>query len=407
MPAPAFWPGMTNTARYKILWHAGITISLFCLLLFGPGLSFAASSDEVSAECNKHLAAIYNRKTSPAEKEKARSSSHIKSAFIWENDAFPAFDQTSDRQYTNGIKLSWTHNPCKYPDELSRDFLGWILTSTGYDENDNIRHYYTGASFGMNMYAPNDETIATRQTDDRPYAGWLYGGLIASAIDSEVIEGEAIDKSIFILEMQLGVIGPKAGQREAQDFIHRNIASSRLAEGWDNQIEGQIGVNINFLYREKEYLFNTKKWHGTWHAGINVGNVVNYINAGAILSFGRQNNEFPILPITPVFKTEKPNNQRDDYHRDDFERDELYVFIGSDYRFIATSIFIDGKGLSSHDIELVSNVFDYFVGIAYKPANKTYKVSYKMIKRSKEFETRNLAIEDTHNFGQLAVELYY
>ena len=164
---------------------------------------------------------------------------------------------------------------------------------------------------------------------------------------------------------------------------------------------GVIG-NINFLYREKNYLSNSKKWHGTWHAGINVGNVVNYINAGAILSFGRQNNEFPILPITPTLKTEKQGNQRDDD-----QRNEFYVFIGSDYRFIATSIFIDGKGLSSHDIELVSNVFDYFVGITYKPANQDYKVSYKMIKRSREFETRNSAIEDTHSFGQLAVELYY
>src|SRR5207249_2047305 len=76
----------------------------------------------------------------------------------------------TDRHYTQGIKLSYLQRDGDLPNFLDR-FSKWVPTP-GFEFGTNKFGYIIGQS----IYTPAD--IQQRQLipNDRPYAGWLYGG---------------------------------------------------------------------------------------------------------------------------------------------------------------------------------------------------------------------------------------
>ena len=86
----------------------------------------------------------------------------------FENDLFSG----SDQHYTNGIRISWLspEGDTIKPLQVVREFLEQIAQ----DENKSTRF---GLSMGQEMYTPEDRYITTLISDDRPYAGWLYGSI--------------------------------------------------------------------------------------------------------------------------------------------------------------------------------------------------------------------------------------
>ncbi len=119
----------------------------------------------------------------------AKDESGILSVSI-ENDLFAS----TDRHYTNGIRLSYLSAESAVPDWLDRAAMALPIFS-----QDGRRRW--GLSFGQSMYAPSDLTRRNPDPTDQPYAGWLYGSI---GVVSE--EPGRID----ILEMDLGMVGPSS-----------------------------------------------------------------------------------------------------------------------------------------------------------------------------------------------------
>lgn len=376
-------------------------------------LSYQSHADEESIECN--LFKSYASQLPSAQGKKLQASSTIKKQFQWENDKYYFFGENEDRHYTNGMKASWIYNPCKTKHHFLKNSFRDVLNLFGFKN----RYIHTGALFGMSMFTPNSLVERARNLDDRPYAGWLYGGYSIRAFNNDSHQSQ--DN----LEIQIGVIGPAAGQKHAQKFVHEYITpSSPEPLGWHNQISNRLGLNAIYLHRSNLYPFKKKNNCNTFtnsclfrlvpHYGFSIGNVTNYINAGGYLIIGKSGADLPTTPSQPSMPAEviqpsligiTTDSESNKSQTNRFQKQkELYAFAGLDYRYYASNIFIEGAGSAKHDIDMIRGVHDLLVGFAYKPRKWNFKFSYQLISRSREFNSNNNSREKRHLIGQLNFE---
>ena len=140
-------------------------------------------------------------------------------------------------------------------------------------------------SLGQDIFTPEDIGERDLIKDDRPYAGWLYGGI---GLTSE--NGKRLDT----LELNLGIVGPYSLADETQDNWHKLIGIDR-PKGWRNQLENEPGI---VLYYERKWRSLAKlpvediipiddlAFDFTPHVGAALGNVFTYGAAGFTLRFG-------------------------------------------------------------------------------------------------------------------------
>ena len=158
---------------------------------------------------------------------------------LFENDgSFLKPNELEDRHYTNGAALDFAFK--------TRTLQGWI---------DGLGLASDGAAAGVfvahEIYTPEDLSRTDPDPDDRPYAGYLYGGLYAQ---NEVHRGgyDTLDH----LQMNLGVVGPSSLAEEVQKYIHENF-SGNDPFGWDAQLGDELAANL--VYRR------TARWSLTRH----------------------------------------------------------------------------------------------------------------------------------------------
>jgi len=147
----------------------------------------------------------------------------------------------TDQFYTNGIKLS----------RVSPE-LGWFKKSDWVKQDgpvqkgvkrlfdllpfshDEERQSDPALSVGQKMFAPEDIARRDLIADDRPYAGWLYGG---GAFHSKTY------RKLDTFELQSGFTGDLSLAGQAQDFLH-SIRGIAKANGWHNQIDTEVGLLV-------------------------------------------------------------------------------------------------------------------------------------------------------------------
>src|SRR4051794_32767149 len=78
----------------------------------------------------------------------------------------------TDRHYTQGIKLSYIHSENHVPHWLEN--FSEKLPAVGFTVSANR----IGTQIGQSIYTPGNISVTNLQRGDRPYAGWLYTGLI-------------------------------------------------------------------------------------------------------------------------------------------------------------------------------------------------------------------------------------
>lgn len=364
---------------------------LFFISIYPYNLLASDIKSSVSNECQTFL--DETKELKKREREQIRASSHIKRSFLWENDSFLSSGQQEDRHYTNGMKLTWVYNPCRNKHEYFKGKYGSVLN---YFSNGD-RELHTAGLFGMNMYTPNSITEINRNLDDRPYAGWMYVGYLFQSRELDIRD------SHNSLELQIGAIGPVTGQEEVQTWVHEHITDSDTPLGWEYQIQNQIGFNAVYMHRTNFYPFelgtDNKLLRVIPHLGFSVGNVTDYVNAGALVLLGPSGRDLPVLSIQPgLIEGDGVRNRRWEY----------YIYIGIDYRYYAYNLFIEGTGEARHNISMIPGVYDVLAGFSIKPSSWCdCKLSYKIINRSKEFNSNNKSLERSHRIGQINFEWYY
>ena len=78
----------------------------------------------------------------------------------------------TDRHYTQGVKLTYLHADNRLPDWLAQ--LSHRIGAVGF----SVQANRVGTQIGQSIYTPGDLSAPGLLTADRPYAGWLYTGLI-------------------------------------------------------------------------------------------------------------------------------------------------------------------------------------------------------------------------------------
>lgn len=280
--------------------------------------------------------------------------------FVWENDSFA----NTDRNYTNGVRLAWLSGT-----QATSGITEWAARHiVGADEGAVRR---AGFAIGHSIFTPRDIVSTEALPDQHPYAGWLYAEL------NGVIEQRNIVDQIAV---QVGVVGPSAGGEWVQNEFHDLIGIAG-ANGWDNQIQDEPGIVINYEKKLRRVAsFGSTDFGAdiTPTIGVALGNVYTHARAGLNVRIGQDlQNDFGPPRVRPSLGGSGYFNPDDKF--------SWYLFAGAEARAVAHNIFIDGSLFRDDGIGLNSKTFvtDYQGGLVLQFWNT--QVALTLVERAEEY----------------------
>jgi lipid A 3-O-deacylase len=277
------------------------------------------------------------------------------SRILFENDLFGG----SDRYYTNGARLEFIAAPRRIPEE------SWFSSASF----ETAQTTYFAAQY---IYTAADIAIADPPLDDRPYAGWLYGGVQLARVDPTATVQDTI--SAFV-----GVIGPSARAEEAQNAVHRWRGFDE-AQGWDTQMRDELTLDASYERRWR-FPFVAGHMDAIPHAAINLGTTFRQIRGGSMLRVGYNlPRDLGVAPIAPVSLLGLQGAAE--------ARFRAYAFAGVEMRGVQHNTFLDGALFTdSRSVDKERFVFEQRYG-AVLGYERTCSLAYIFVVRSKEFETQ-------------------
>lgn len=295
-----------------------------------------------------------------------------------ENDILTSGD---DGHYTNGFALSYTFET---PDQhWSRTFADWV---PGFSA---ARLDATAYRFGQQIYTPNDITRERPDQDDRPYAGYLFGGVSLFA-GEEGNDWRRVDA----FNLDLGIVGPASGAEKAQKAVHQ-ITGSDDPEGWNHQLHNEPVINAGW---------QTQLWLPARTAGLEVeygpsasvalGNLYTYAGVGGGVRIGQGlSRSYGIPTVAPA------QSGRQYFHPDgDFA---WYLFANIEGRAMAYNMLLDGNGFEdSASVDRRPLVGDLQLGFAL--SWQRWQLAFVNVWRTHEFETQG----ESDQFGSLTLSTW-
>jgi len=282
-----------------------------------------------------------------------------------ENDAWSnLLGQHQDRHYTHGTKAMWMFSEYS----LTNVFIPlWGIS------NAVASH---GILLGQNMYTPEDILDPNLIPNDRPYAGWLYVGLVYQR-RGEFTENCAVMENF---EVNLGVIGPWSYAGETQRAIHRWRFPEDIPAGWDNQLKNEPGLVLKYarLWRYSPTAGTAKYFDVIPRAGFELGNVAIFGTAGATMRLG--------LNLPPDFGYQIIDSPASaNGGRLTKPHSSIYLFAGADIRYVAHDITLDGNSFRSGPrVDKMNWVNDLTWGLAVQPC-RYLEIRYAHVTRSRQF----------------------
>ena len=289
----------------------------------------------------------------------ADDTKHGSVSLLVENDLF----YNTDRDYTSGVQINYTTAPDDTPEGLV-DFSHWLPFMT---DRGDVR---AGFEFGQDIFTPADTVSVVPPVTQRPYAGYLYLGMMLLA---------NTDTRLDQLEFQTGVVGPASLARDAQAFVH-SILGERKPAGWHFQLRDEPALEITY---ERSYkLIDPNSGIGHFfdiepHLGAAVGNVYDYVDGGGLARLGFNLNQDFGAPL----RMEPALPGSNFTIGDDLS---AYVFAGVDARALARNIFLDGNSFErSRSVPKDPFVMDFELGAAAD--FRGFRVSFTHVFRTKEY----------------------
>lgn len=288
---------------------------------------------------------------------------------VGENDSVTP----SDREYSSGLKLFYVS------EKGHGRGLAHALLRAGDDAETRF-----GVAVGQSIFTPENLAATAPLPNERPYAGWLYTELTVYA--------HRRSGALDVLTADVGVVGPSALGRQAQNTIHAVIDAGR-AQGWDNQLRDEPGLIVSF---DRFWRASTSgAGFGvdvTPSLGVSAGNVLTQARAGVRFRIGDDlGAEYGAARVRPglpgVGIQERPS--------DGFG---WSIFAGVDGRAVARNIFLDGNTFrDSLSVDKKTLVGDAEFGATVELGG--FQVAASYVLRSREYETQG----ESHEFGTLAL----
>jgi len=281
-----------------------------------------------------------------------------------ENDLWGSND---DRWYTSGWQLSYVSPkpPPEYLENIS-DHIPF------YSKGKTVYH---GFNLGQKVFTPENIEESSLIIDDRPYAGWLF---FETFIGHRYDDFPDRDKMNGLI-LTIGIVGPNSHADDIQNFTH-DLTDSDDANGWDNQLEDELGLNATFLQKSRRIynLDEPRQTELSLHGGLTLGSIYSYASVGVMTRWGARLKDdigppsiSPGFPGLPAFE---PNRQSN-----------WYLYAGLEARRVARNVFLDGNtNVDSHSVTKEDWVADLQFGIAVRSADA--RISFSITSRSKEFK---------------------
>ncbi len=298
--------------------------------------------------------------------------------FIEENDLIV----DTDRNYTQGLKMSFLHRDGWLP--------GWVaavskrLPALGYEE----RVAKFGYEIGQSIFTPGDTDTRQLLEHDRPYAGWLHGGLILQR--RGYTAGRFLTLESF--QMDLGVIGPESLGEEAQNGVHR-LRHFDLARGWGNQLDTEPGLALKYQRAVSFPLLARGRIADVIpSAGVSLGNVDTSLRAGVMLRLGTHlTRDFGPQTISSLITTDGGRSRSHPGWPV-----SAYVFTAVEGWAVPYSAFLDGNLFhDSHSVNREFYVGEWKTGFAV--VFRFAEVGFCFVSRSREFQEQ----VKSHSYGSL------
>lgn len=292
---------------------------------------------------------------------------------FFENDLFG----DTDKYYTNAVQLSWLSKDLKqYKDDVRLPEWAFpIIQAIPFSGDPNSTHNI-GIVLGQQIFTPNDIQVTTLIENDRPYAGFLYGGL---ALHSKT------DTILDTLEILMGVVGPAAKAEFSQNKVHE-LRDIPTAKGWENQLHNEPALSLSRQRKwrlHRHEFFEYLEYDLITHSGMTLGNVRISGYAGAEIRLGHN------IPLdfgsdiihagagisAPVIEDSAPGWKKFGSH----------IFLSSQVEAVGRDIFLDGNTFeSSPNVDKKPLVADLSAGYAF--SFDTIKITYRHLFRTKQFD---------------------
>jgi hypothetical protein len=307
-----------------------------------------------------------------------------------ENDKFAG----TDRNYTNGIKLSVLSTNLRAfdSDTVPGPLRALSRALRPLMSDDAIPKL--GLSLGHQIYTPTDTQTILYQPADRPYAAWLYAGFTFQNYYPSA-SGETRAR-LSTIEVQLGAAGGDWALGEFVQNNYHNLTNVETAKGWDNQLDSEPGVNVVYDHKWRLSTSGARTGLGADlipHAGLSAGNIFTHANAGASVRLGYA------LPSDFGTNLIRPSGDSNASRRAPFG---IWLFGQVDGRAVARDLTLDGNTFNdSPSIAKRPFVGDFVTGIGI--GTTSWQFTYAQAFRTKEFKGQ----PDAQVFGSISLTYFY
>lgn len=300
----------------------------------------------------------------------------------------------TDRWYTNGIKLEATHQP-----QWAQKILPDLPFAAAFDKSAKHEDAKTFAAVGYHvgqlMFTPRNIDMKAPQPGDRPFAGYLFGGMFLQ---------RANDITLDHFQVDLGIVGPSSFAEDTQKFIHRNIAGDN-PRGWDNQMRDEPAIQAYLRKKWRlsagDITFGDDADSPTLHfqllpeLGAALGTVYRHAEAGVTLRAGfKLPDDFgPGYISNPASATGNPTPKG-------FSG---YGFVGVMGKAVEHDLFLDGSDFRSNRVDvnhkpLVGQASAGFQ-LNYRKDNFNISATYSQIYNTRDFRDQ----PGTPSWGNLRI----
>ena len=288
-----------------------------------------------------------------------------------ENDAWSNFfGPHQDRHYTHGAQLTYIGG-----DEAMTNTTAWLNEHLPWGNQPLPGNF--GAVLGQKMFTPENILDSKPIPDDRPYAGWLYAGLVYQRRNDHSAHFATMEN----FELDLGIVGPESMADNAQILIHRWRFPEDIPEGWKNQIHDEPGFLFKYAQTWRYSLNDcTARFFDVLpRAGFEAGNVAVFGTVGVTARLGiNVPQDFGVQILDSPASANGGMNQAT-------HRFALYTFAGVDGRCVVRDISLDGNTFrTSQSVGKYNFVNDLSWGVAVDFC-RHFELSWTQITRSKEF----------------------
>ena len=304
-----------------------------------------------------------------------------------ENDFFGQASCNQDRHYTQGLKLAYLSDGTNFTKAVS--MVDHLIPTFGLQNQDS----HMVLTFGQNIYTPINLASSGPIANDRPYAGWLYGGLVFQNQGTTFNCTPTLDS----YELNFGVVGPTSLAKNAQSQWHAWNGDT-TPNGWQNQLKNEPGLDLKYerSWRIAPFKNLSRFFDIVPNVGCDLGNVRTAANAGGILRLGYNlPQDFGTALIDEPTKIVE-------HARKDFL--SLYTIVGVEGHAVARDIFIEGNSFAdSQGVTCKPLVGDFLYGAGLRIWNHL-ELSYINVVRSRQFVGQT---GSNDQFGSMTLKMTY